>query len=764
MIRKKELYRDERFWTLMIAFLVFLTCLWLTYTERFIKEEYSYTEDELQTIHLSNGEALYQEVSLNGKIKTMKLGIETISEQKESALNIHLVQGGGYNENQRINYSGGSQKKIWIPIDTTNLKPGKFEVFISAADENEHNLLVSKDFFGKSELRKDGYTQKVDNLALQLSVTITPIHTKGRVIFLLMFIVLLFLLAITLYGSLKKEKTLFWISFGMILIHFLIRYPRFSWQAEPFWETSSNLLWQTYTRGYLKSILLDDAGYWCFFPRILTILVLALFGIQIAPVILQMFCAILFSYVCAKFVRENYKDYYSSEIRFSISLFMGCTLYFSINSIAPLHNIGYIGGIYIVLTFMQNTDNINKKKLFFTCVLSTLFCMSKFHFVVLLPILVIIMLNFKNLTNYMKYYVISCFVGPVLMLTYHILGIAEMRRGISYKNLSTLCLTTWYYIQQAILYLLKDYNEKGYWGGGIYNSIILIFLLISFITVIKSSGKKRWLCLGLAAWTGGILIVNICSGRVSKMINHLTDFGIATSYTTGRNEFLVAVGILFLFIIFFSDNYIFKQHSHNRNLIRLMLILSLVFRFSLKPGSETITYYDSNWHIFSQYLTNDSYAIPAGTNDAFFLIKNADITYYGNKKISTINGHFASGVSYIKAIENSINSIDKIELDGKTLVSIYAKKYKLSIPNNVVMIVFDKNNNILDIVPGINRKDRAIIGFIPQKPLTGAVKCIFVNSETNAPYFLMPHIFVTTENIDRGIAGDASWGKTSLQE
>lgn len=44
------------------------------------------------------------------------------------------------------------------------------------------------------------------------------------------------------------------------------------------------------------------------------------------------------------------------------------------------------------------------------------------------------------------------------------------------------------------------------------------------------------------------------------------------------------------------------------------------------------------------------------------------------------------------------------------------------------------------------------------------VKCIFVNSETNAPYFLMPHIFVTTENIGRGIAGDASWGKTSLQE
>lgn len=80
------------------------------------------------------------------------------------------------------------------------------------------------------------------------------------------------------------------------------------------------------------------------------------------------------------------------------------------------------------------------------------------------------------------------------------------------------------------------------------------------------------------------------------------------------------------------------------------------------------------------------------------------------------------------------------------------------------MIVFDKNNNILDIIPGINRKDRDIIGFIPQKPLTGAAKCIFVNSETNAPYFLMPHIFVTTENIDRGIAGDASWGKTSLQE
>ena len=95
MIRKKELYRDERFWTLIIAFLVFLTCLWLTYTERFIKEEYSYTEDEVQTIHLNNGETLYQEVLLNGNIKALKLGIETMSEQKESALNIHLVQGGG---------------------------------------------------------------------------------------------------------------------------------------------------------------------------------------------------------------------------------------------------------------------------------------------------------------------------------------------------------------------------------------------------------------------------------------------------------------------------------------------------------------------------------------------------------------------------------------------------------------------------------------------------------------------------------------------
>lgn len=748
--------KDERLWVIAITAIVFFSIIWLTYKEYYIQETYNYKDAELHESILSSKRELIQEVNLKGKLNDLAIGVNTPDTGRSASIMIRLVQG-EYEEMQSLNFEEDGTR-VWLPINLDHLRAGKFVIYLKSEDGFSHALVSSNEYFGSS--------QGIDgNLALRATTQVFPNHTQVRMWFLFLYLILFVFLAVTLFGQHGRYRSLKlqMIAFGMIYLCLMIRFPRLTWQTETHWESGSNFIWQTYIRGWKDSLLLDDAGYWCLFPRVISIFSIMIFGVKNALFAAQMFCAALYSAVFAKFVNKAYDCYHCDEIRFIISLFIGGTAFLPLGSLIALNNIGYVGGIYLMLCFMQDLDKISRLRFALMCIFSILMCISKFHYVVLIPIMLVALVGFKTYTKRLRIYIISCMVGPVCMLIYHVLGIAEARSfPIVGQSLATKILTVWFDFEQAILVFFKDYNENGYWGGLVYNLAILIFLVYALVLILKRRGPRKWICLGLAVWVCGILFANVSGGQVSKFIVQIADFTIATSYTVNRHEMLAIMGILLLFVIFLSDGFVFKTKSKQKNLVLLSLLMLLVFRFALRPGSGLSTSNDSNWFRFSRCLANESYAIPNGTNQGLFLVKNADVHYFGNKDIPTSNGRFLTGVSTKNMMSGDIQAITQMEIEECTLISVYAQKFRISQLDEIAMGVVDEQGEVLAMIPAIVELDRNFIGFVADQPIEGAKRIYFINSRTKQPFYLSTYLFVVSENLERGIAGTANDGGSSL--
>lgn len=430
-----------------------------------------------------------------------------------------------------------------------------------------------------------------------------------RLIFLFLMLLLYILLIYALHcqSGYKKKFYLYWICFGFILSAFMIRYPLRSWQAEPYWETTTNFIWQTYIRGPFKSILLDDAGYWSLFPRLASIITLFIFKqLKYAPLILQGGTVLCWTFTCAKFVKDEFHDYGLTEIRFVIALFIGTSTYFELQQITALHNIAYIGGMLLLLCCMMDMDKVSKPVFLLDTLVVVLSCCSKGRLCVFMPIGIFVLMVFHaKLHPKLKFFLSCCVVSNILMIIYYLSGVAEApSRDIS-KNVESMIVSTFYYFTQSFLYFFKNYNKKGYYGGIIYNLIILIILIIlvaSIIVSIQKRNKKTVICIGFGAFAAGIMMMNALTltGRVSTQDIELKQFLYATSYAAERNGFLALCAVFFLCVVLISNVFDMSDKNSEKIPIILLAICCLMIRFSFVPEALTNISYDLNWKEYSQ--------------------------------------------------------------------------------------------------------------------------------------------------------------------
>lgn len=354
-------------------------------------------------------------------------------------------------------------------------------------------------------------------------------------------------------------------------------------------------------------------------------------------------------------------------------------------------------------------------------------------------------------------------MGNMLMLIYYISGIAETESYRLSENIITVIITVFYDFIQSFLYFFKNYNKDGYYGGIIYSLTILIILFSAIAIRIQKRNKKTVLCIALGAFAIGNMMMNALTGQVSQPIIEVRQLFQATSYYAGRNGFLALCSVFLLCVVFFSDYFDLTKYESQRTGIIFLVLCFLMLRFSVIPSSLTNTSYELNWKEYSQCLGNESYGIPAGAEKGQFLLKNAKVKYWGNQKVSTTGGHFATGVSKITTLES--DSTNQLSFDSnETIISVYSNKYSLTQTNTPSMLLLNQDGDVVNIVDGISEKERYTVGFILDQPCKNVSGIVFINRATGDYYDMASDVYVVVEDPGKGILGNAGWGYSSLEE
>jgi len=607
--------------------------------------------------------------------------------------------------------------------------------------------------------------RKLISTAAETTYELIPTFFYVRCVFLLVMLCLLLTVVFSKHlGIQNEDRMYYWLCIGTVLCSLCIRYPIKTWQAEPWWESCGNFLWQTYERGPGGSLLLDDSGYWTLLPRLISIVVLFLFKeIQYAPLITQFFVIALFVFINAKIVKREFSDYFSSEIRFVIALLLGTTPFISHLELLDLHNIGYYAIALMLLCCISDFEKVSWPVLLLDGVIAVLGCCSKLQGVVILPILIpVLIAGWRRMRSKERVFYCFCVAGCLMMVAYILSGVAEGRTLGNVETDTTVLLgATLKHVVQTFLVFIKPYQDGGYWAGCMINLAIVAVLMVCLYFCVCKFERRSVICFSLLAYMGGCALLMVLSYRLQ--FNGFQDFFEATSIYSDRNNFPLIFSALLFLLVFLSGHFI--SFSNGRLLLTLSLLV-LVTRFSFMPvGLDACVNVkeELNWKAYSACLTKDTYGMP-GLNGGFFLLKNAKVYSYGNKEPYKFDAHFFSGVSRSTPLEEEPVQTLSLE-DTLSVVSVYTeKRYLPPEEEHIVLELRDGEGRVLKEVAAIGERDRYAIGFILEEPLDNVASLSFVDKDTGSEYFVDPNIYVVVEAPNRGMSADAGWGAISLEE
>ena len=297
--------------------------------------------------------------------------------------------------------------------------------------------------------------------------------------------------------KLQFEKFRFTLSFSIIYIYYILRYPELSYSSEVWSEQGHNYLYHAYYTSFWENIWLTDFGYLVWLPRFIALIVSSLFSPYLFIFVTNFIGLAMISFGVSFINHKAFRVLILSDsARFILSLLLGI-LIFSIDYINLTYiNFSYIGFFFCSLIIFLDKSKLSKAMFCTYSILSALLCISKFHFVIFFPIFLIITVWHiikKNLNTSLF------FIPSLCTISIHIVFILF----ISSSNPSVISHTAFHRFDailvspiKGLLFWIQSYginftffNEPIYMNtAGILSiSTILIFSLNQYIKKIINS-------------------------------------------------------------------------------------------------------------------------------------------------------------------------------------------------------------------------------------------------------------------------------------
>lgn len=678
------------------------------------------------------GTKIEQEIYVPNNIKKYGIMFATYARQNIGTIKIDLEQGNTKIE-ELVDVSSISDNSIYyLNIDGKKLNEGTAKLSIVGIDGVEGNAITTyiSDDVSLGKLIIDG--NKLDRGIIQ-NIEYESFNLTAK-IQILIFIVLIFCVSYIIYilnftkENLKTSRILF---FMTVLTSFLvlnIKAPILTFQVEPFAELANNFYINGTTRSISENIMLPDAGYWPLLQRIVSIFVIKVLRTtpNISVYLIQNFSILFISIISALFCLDKFSKYGNRIFRFTISIIIStCSIVYIYYDSHSFINFSYYGIVFIILMSMINLNEVSKKALIVITIFSTLICISKSYFVILIPIIIILYIfKRKQLTKRYKLYFLSILLANLVQIVYTSRNIDQwIKPNENRLNILKLFKATIYHlVQQVIEYVYPKLSDI--YNVQLLNIIFLMLMFLFCVSVIYYTYNvkinEKYILFGLLLLIFGTSMFNVITTVWSSDVSFLFNHGEKLM----RHSIFIQLGLIFITILTiyiiklilkkklyedFGADILSKSNYLNElfKIVYLIMSIILISRFTIFDNNnlETNKICFSDWKIYSKMFENDEYLIPINPHP-WTLSKNCEQYIIGKSEEMP-------ELKINQKIDSDMNQIHEITLDNpKNIFCLYTKRLRSNNPNKIVMVGYNEKNEKIIQLTQLNNKDRLYVGFV----------------------------------------------------
>lgn len=725
-----------------IVLCVFVLCpmIYTLHTRGIIS--YSLPQENMQNISLNNEDVLQQEICLSGKrLKEVRIicGSE-LAGTNQVSMEI------SYDYNGMV-YTEKKSEKIdsWTNIDITPKErienTDKVLITIKNAvitDENGNPwpvfvLVENEDIYENPCAVYNG-----NNLAGPCKIDYDMIDDSnqlGNIITFVLVVGLLILLNIYIvFKPQDNRKGLYILCTLLIFVMMNFYYPFFSYKGEGFAEATYDFYKTAMEKSFIENLFTLESGYYLsFFQRIVSYIVVRIFGMRVWAMVAMQLIALLFvscssSLICL----PRFKKYIEPHLAVLLSIVfaMGVMPYIS----SWFITVGYYGIFWLMYFWCLPLEKMKNSRYIGICIATVLICFSKMMYAVVIPLCVVFLALYirdknKRRSIYVTVLISACFLQYFLTRMIQYVN-HSIQADIQIDGIGNVINKTVYCTVQ----LISAFLFPGVANPLVTNILILIMLfLVLGICVIVFLKQDRDRCLragyvlGLLGIVGASVGVNILSGFEGA---NSVDWSKNINVSMNQHFFFA---LLALYCLVIMTIYWLGERKSIRKWLTFLAAFLIACAIDYMPISMGIDqfvsdekYVSGDWKSYCKIMEDDSYGILVWSmpGDCYWYLNNSEV-----EEISI-------GNDYTADVQLS---------DVENITEIYIEKYPYTnqiFNKEVEVCFFDDSGTELYRTDQLNAStERLYLGYRIDEKISHASKMVFVDKEGN-PIYITNKVFV----------------------
>ena len=633
-------------------------------------------------------------------------------------------------------------------LNIRGLKPGEAVLRVEGIDGTIGNAvsmhktadIMYSEMIQNGEPSQRSFVQKI--LFSEYNGTV-----KGQIIFTILSVLCYIYFLSLLWDEERNSRKIYMTTVLMIYLVVASRAPFLTFRVEPFAEQIFNFLYNARTYGIIKNLTLMEGGYLPLFHRIIALLIVKLgFNAKITVYLMSNVAVLVVGMMASVFTLKAYRKYGDVFYRFVVCMVFGA---FGISSTyIETHTFITMAYLNIVLLFyisLLDFKKMKRSRYILLMVLVFLLTLSKFLYVVLLPISVVLLVfMWKKLANREKICLGLVSIASVIQILYTYRNRKLWINGDEPKfNIIEAANVVIHQTVQQFINIFNsgvDSSENVLNLNVLYLIIFLIVLIFLIRLAIRIRIRESVIILCLLGIVFGIPSIN----ALSRIWNG--DFELWSSSIGAINTWhsiLIKVSVLSILILLL---YIIKTEKiSNKNLILKkymfsIVIIFLIIRFS--PFKNEVIYRNneiaSDWSIYSKFYDSKKYLIPV---EPYFISENEKISYIGKKSENFAIENFQGKKYFFDELANT-EAITGINLPHPMKIEyLYVKRARdYNFGKTRVIGYNQKGERVLDLLQ-LNKSEKAYVGFHNTGLKVEVSRLEFVTEDNNRTY-VMPEIFI----------------------
>ena len=708
---------------------------------------------------------------------------EVVSKQYELDLVGEIIRGSSFQERIYIpkhvkkygvmfaTYRRKNTGKIKIEITQGNKKSSEIVDVAKIKDNDYHYLNIRGLKPGEAVLRVEGIDGTIGN-AVSMHKTADIMYSemiqngepsqrsfvqkilfseyngtvKGQIIFTILSVLCYIYFLSLLWDEERNSRKIYMTTVLLIYLVVASRAPFLTFRVEPFAEQIFNFLYNARTYGIIKNLTLMEGGYLPLFHRIIALLIVKLgFNAKITVYLMSNVAVLVVGMMVSVFMLKPYRKYGDVFYRFVVCMVFGA---FGISSTyIETHmfiTMAYLNIVPLFYISLLDFKEMKRSRYILLMVLVFLLTLSKFLYVVLLPISVaLLVFMWKKLANREKTCLGLVSLASVIQILYTYRNRKLWINGDEPKfNIIEAANVVIHQTVQQFINIFNsgiDSSENILNLNILYLIIFLIVLIFLIRLVIRIRSREGVIILCLLGIVFGIPSIN----ALSRIWNG--DFELWNSSIGAINTWhsiLIKVSILSILVLMpyiTTKNSRLRKTDINRYL-SYILIAFLIIRFS--PFKDNAIFKNdemaSDWSIYSKFYDLKKYLIPV---EPYFISENEKISYIGKKSENFAIENFQGKKYFFDELANT-EAITGISLPHPMKIEyLYVKRARdYNFGKTRVIGYNQKGERVLDLLQ-LNKSEKAYVGFHNTGLKVEVSRLEFVTEDNNRTY-VMPEIFI----------------------